>query len=581
VAPRGVGGDSGYAERAHGRKVDFRRSRGHDGLMVRALVLATIFALVPLAALPQAPGVLHIKIVLLDSDGKVTPVPRHALLISDNPATAAPRLVTTALDGTVDVRLRPGNYTVESDQPVAFHGKAYEWRQTLDIAAGRDILLELTAANAEVSAGTSAASALGAPLESDPWLRLPQWQDSVVALWTPAAHASGFLIDASGLVATSQRAIGGVAALEVQLSPTLKVEGRIVVADSARDVAILRIDPKAVGSARPVPLGCAEAKPAVSDGQQLFTMSVPLRQLRGMTTGSVSRADARSIVSDFSLATGSEGGPVFAAGGDVVGLTTLSADKGERRRGYTLVVPIAEVCAVVAAAEKKLADVAAPAGVPLPTEPGAPFPIPLLKETVQRRVGNLNPSQISSADFDIAFITPVTIYGAQHQAEVNAQTRTTRATLPGADQSLVRPLMDFGNWSEYVADLPPVLLVRVTPKMVEGFWTKVARGAAQTQGMVLPPMKRFRSGFSRLRAYCGDAEVTAIHPFKLEHRVNESDTIYEGLYAFDPGALAPSCASVKIVLFSEKEPEKGDSLVVDAAVVTRIWQDFEPYRGSK
>jgi serine protease Do len=546
--------------------------------MVRALVLASLFAVLPDAALPQAPGVLHIKIALLDPDGKVTPVPRYALLISDNPATAAPRLVTTALDGTVDVRLQPGNYTVESDQPVAFHGKAYEWRQTLDIAAGRDILLELTAANAEVASGASAAPALGAPLESDPWLRLPQWQESVVALWTPTAHASGFLIDPSGLVATSQRAIGSVTALEVQLSPTLKVEGRVVVADSTRDVAILRIDANAVGSARPVPLGCAQAEPAVSDGQQL---SVPLRQLKGMTTGSVSRADARSIVADFSLATGSEGGPVFAAGGDLIGLTTLTADKGERRRGYTPVVPIAEVCAVVAAAEKKLAEVAAPLGVTLPTEPATPFPMPLLKETVKRRAGNLNPSQISSVDFDIAFITPVTIYGAQQQGEVSAQTRTTRATLPGADQGFVRPLLDFGNWSEYVADLPPVLLVRVTPKMVEGFWTKVARGAAQTQGVALPPMKRFRSGFSRLRAYCGDAEVTPIHPFKLEHRVNESDTIYEGLYAFDPGALAPSCASVTLVLFSEKEPEKGDTRVVDAAVVQRIWQDFEPYRSSK
>ena len=77
---------------------------------------------------------------------------RHALLISDNPATAPPRRIVTALDGTADVRLRPGNYTVESDQPVAFQGKAYQWTQIVDIAAGRDTVLELTADNAEVGA---------------------------------------------------------------------------------------------------------------------------------------------------------------------------------------------------------------------------------------------------------------------------------------------------------------------------------------------------------------------------------------------------------------------------------------------
>jgi len=121
----------------------------------------------------------------------------------------------------------------------------------------------------------------------------------------------------------------------------------------------------------------------------------------------------------------------------------------------------------------------------------------------------------------------------------------------------------------------------VTPKLVEGFWTKVARGAAQTQGMALPPMKHFKSGFSRMRAFCGDAEVTPIHPFKLEQRVSESDAIYEGLYVFDPGALGPPCGVVKLVLYSDKETEKGDTLVVEAKVVQQIWQDFAPYRALK
>ena len=73
--------------------------------------------------------------------------------------------------------------------------------------------------------------------------------------------------------------------------------------------------------------------------------------------------------------------------------------------------------------------------------------------------------------------------------------------------------------------------------LVESFWTTVARGAAQTQGVALPPIKHVKSGFSRMRAFCGDAEVTPIHRFKLEQRVSESDAIHEGLYVFDPGAL--------------------------------------------
>src|SRR5204862_4647396 len=146
--------------------------KGLTGACRRAVVLATLFFAIPHTFAGQALSVLHIKVVLVDANQTVTPVPHHALLISDNPATATPRLIVTALDGTADVRLAPGNYTVESDRPVAFEGKAYQWTQMVDIVAGRDAVLELTADNAEIGPVTSA-TVSGARLEADPSFLLP------------------------------------------------------------------------------------------------------------------------------------------------------------------------------------------------------------------------------------------------------------------------------------------------------------------------------------------------------------------------------------------------------------------------
>jgi hypothetical protein len=94
----------------------------------------------------------------------------------------------------------------------------------------------------------------------------------------------------------------------------------------------------------------------------------------------------------------------------------------------------------------------------------------------------------------------------------------------------------------------------------------------------LPPFKRFKSGFARMRAFCGTAEVTPVHPFQLEQRISERDTIHEGLYVFDPGAFGPHCGTVKLVMFGAKEPDKGETTIVDPQVVQQIWQDFAPYR---
>src|SRR6478609_6977722 len=96
-----------------------------------------------------------------------------------------------------------------------------------------------------------------APAEDDPLLLLGKWRDSVVAVWSPIARASGFLIDRRGLIVTDQRAIGTATVVDVQLSPTLKVPARVLPSERARDAAVIWIDPAVIAASAPLPLPCA------------------------------------------------------------------------------------------------------------------------------------------------------------------------------------------------------------------------------------------------------------------------------------------------------------------------------------
>ena len=350
--------------------------------------------------------------------------------------------------------------------------------------------------------------------------------------------------------------------MEVQLTPVVKVAGVVLVADAVRDVAVLWIAPSVAASIRPVPLGCSPAgTPLVAGGQEIWTIGAPNPEERRMTSGAVSRVEAHAIASDFILNAGSAGGPVFTAGGSVVGITTVTNEKDDndqRRRVSSRVVPIADACDVIASAEKKMKEASPPDATLLPVEPMRPFPVDPLKAAAKARAGSLSPYLVSSSDFDVSFITPVLTYGAQQQSlQPRPRTTSKDTRKPEPEPALVRPLLDFGAWSEYVAEFRPVLLVRVTPRFVEGFWTMVARGAARTQGVSLPPIKRFKPGFSRMRAFCGDAEVTPIHPFTLEQRISDSEAINEGLYVFDPEAFGPHCAAVKVMLYERRRRGRG------------------------
>jgi hypothetical protein len=548
------------------------------GFLLRAVAIAALLVALPSSSTAQALGQLRVRIVLADTDGTPTPAPRHALLISENPSSAEPRRVITGLDGAVDVKLRPGNYTVESDKPLAFRGRRYQWMQIVDIAASRDTTLDLTATNAEVSDASASDTAPGAAPESDTSFLLQEWRHSVVGIWTANTHASGFLVDAKGLIVTNQRGIGTATSAEVQLTRERKVSARVLAADAKRDVAVLWIDPSAVAGVRPVPLACPATVAPPEEGAQLFTIGEPLRGEKDMTSGVVRGVKGSDVVADVLVPTGSAGGPVLLANGTVIGLTSLTDASEDTGRRESRMVGVDDICAALASASPAMTTGQPPAGTLLPVEPTRRFPADALEASLERRLASLEPYTMSSADFDIVLLTPFVI-----NHELNASTAIPRTTSKDtraatAELSFMRRRMDFGAWSDYVSEIWPALLVRITPRFVEGFWAKVGRIAAETQGIGLPTIKHYKSGFVRLRALCGTVDVTPIHPFELETQVSERATIDEGLYVFEPGALGPHCGTVTLVLHSEKGPPEGDRRGVDAKIIELIWQDFEPYR---
>ena len=104
-------------------------------------------------------------------------------------------------------------------------------------------------------------------------------------------------MDAKGLIATNQRVIGAVTTpVEVQITPAIKVAARVLVADSARGVAVLWVDPAVVGSLRPLPLGCADTAKPVAKGQTLYTIGAPLRLPKNVTPGTAIIVGRESIV---------------------------------------------------------------------------------------------------------------------------------------------------------------------------------------------------------------------------------------------------------------------------------------------
>ena len=520
-------------------------------VLMRTLLVALLAAAISPGAAAQQTGLLRITVVVPDADGTPFPVPRAQLLISDNPSTREPRRVRTGPDGAVEIALPAGNYTIESDIPVRVGARTFAWTQTLDVAAGRDTVLQLTATNADADVDGAAALGTGAATHADGAAILNKWQTSIAEIWTPTRHATGFVIDSRGLIATSDRAIADATDVHVEFgnaTERVKVAGRVVASERTKGVAIIWVDPDVTKSRAPIVPSCGATAPAaIAHDDKIAALIAPMLEPKTAIPGSAIRPDAQSFRADWRLDDGSAGGPVFTAGGDAIGITVGDdEDMTPGRRADSYVIPLRNACSVIAAAEQKIANAMPPSATRLRTELGLPR---AKMARVDPKKPPLMPPVIRAADYDIALLTPPLIR-------------------PDRIQSNTRNF--FGYWQAYVNNAPDVLLVRISPQFEESIWRTIARGAASTQGVMLPPMPSFSANFGHMRAYCGASEVMPIHQLRIEIPVQKRDPIRDAAYVFALDDFGPHCGTVRFELFAEKSPNRGDMRTIDPALFTKV-----------
>ena len=120
-------------------------------------------------------------------------------------------------------------------------------------------------------------------------------------------------------------------------------------------------------------------------------------------------------------------------------------------------------------------------------------------------------------------------------------------------------------------------MIDVKPQISESGW----RGFGGKVQM------RFKADFRTLKLFCGQQELPPIHPGRIEHVVaidnattKMFDTTSEGLYVFGPESIGPQCGQVRLEVIDAAHPEKGETITVPPAMVSRVWNDFAAYRAA-
>jgi hypothetical protein len=505
-------------------------------------------------SVPAAPVKIKIRAALFDRDLNLKPVPR--LLINLTPKLAGPPLTTqTSLDGVAEPELPLGAYHLTTDKPAELFGKQYLWDLEITISKP-DQVVELSNDNAKV---TDSAAARGAHVDelAEQFKRV---RGSVATVWTEDAADDGFLIDPAGLVFTSHFVVEGHKWIAAQFDGGRRVAAEVLVDDEANNVAFLRISTEPLKDIFVPPLSLDPG--SLIEGERVFTIDNSIKRGKVMSTGVISKADAKEIVSDVKFT--DMASPLFNSSGTVVGYSRIINKEMH-------VVPLAEVRDDIARAKQKLAATTTPEPSRLlPVTPAGDFPVDSLVSRHETR-WEKEIYAFKMGDFDVELLTPVARY--QYAQERYTAAMNQRMKQKGGDTTkLQQPEHKY----------EPILTIMASPQMKLAFWK--SWGDSMGSNNQAPSTFRPKSNFSRLRLLCGDKEVEPILPGKFgmgtgsNRFVRVDQNAFYGLYSYTPDAISSSCGKVTLEVYSAAQPDRPLVKVLDPAQVSRLWQDFEPYR---
>ena len=173
------------------------------------------------------------------------------------------------------------------------------------------------------------------------------------------AQGSGFVVDRDGVILTNAHVITnaaeartnvqGASAVYIEFADGERIRGRVVGWDLFSDVGVIRVRP-ADHAVEPVPLGNS-AKVVV--GEPVAAIGSPFGKQSSLTVGVVS-ATGRSIDSlasggftvsnaiqtDAQINRGNSGGPLFDAGGRVIGINAQIESTSGTNEGVGFAIPI-------------------------------------------------------------------------------------------------------------------------------------------------------------------------------------------------------------------------------------------------
>lgn len=557
-------------------------------LKTKAALLLIVAVAFVASVYPQSTANVTIKITMVDKALNLKNVPKFGLIVrKSGDASFVESRVSTTLDGTATLSLPPGDYVISSVNSLPFEDRIFSWEHPFKVDASQAVTVELSNDNAKIASGVSDSTpAVPRRHMSEAADLFKTLRSGVVTVEGELGSGTGFIIDPRGLILTNQHVVSETNEIHVRFDKRTSVKARLLATDVERDLAILQVNLAAFPNSTVLKIAAdSPANPSLLEGEQIFTIGSPLQQDKILTTGIVSKIEARAIISDITLSYGNSGGPLFNSLGEVVGVTTFELKGKDDGSDLAGIVRIEESAALIAKARDLAAAKNLPSAELMPNLPDGTFPV----ETIKTAIGSKNfpvKQYISDVkNYEIKYMTPIYKFYAIEKDRIDSlKMREKRNKVKGSSADMFR---DLRSWNEYAGELLPVVDILALPETTPTAKSLILSAATSaTIGYSTPFDLKYKADFSQMKLMCDGKEVTPLRRNKTEidrplqnyYKVRNRYT-YAGVYTYPYEIFAPGrCREMKLQVFSEEDIEEPITTIISDVVKNRVWSDFEDFR---
>ncbi|HYJ90155.1 MAG TPA: serine protease, partial [Pyrinomonadaceae bacterium] len=410
-------------------------------------------------------------------------------------------------------------------------------------------------------------------------------RDGVVTVEGELGSATGFIIDDRGLVLTNQHVIAETSEVRVRFDKQTAVKARVLATDIDRDLAILQVNLTAFPKSKILKIAQdMPDNPSILEGEQVFSIGSQLQQEKILTTGIVSKIEAKAIISDIPFSYGNSGGPLFNSLGEVVGITSFNL-KGKDGASLAGIVRMEECATLIENARQQAATKNLPSAELMPNLPESIFPVDTIRKAITAKDFPVKEYLSNVKNYEIKYMTPIYKFYAIEKDRIDSiKTREKRNKEKGTSADMFR---DLRSYSEYAGELLPVIDILALPEITPTAKSVLLSAATNlTIGYSTPYALKYKADFYSMRLTCDAKEITPLRRTKTEidrplqnyYKVKTRYT-YAGIYTYPYELFAPGrCGEIKVEVFSEEDIEEPITTIVSDTVKNRIWSDFQDFR---